>query len=811
MLKSYFILALRNLRKRKVYSFINIAGLSIGMAVCLVILKYVDFELSYDRFHENAEQIYRTTKSGYQNGEYRGTAIISGYAEGPSLLADIPEVKTYVRTHPMYGGAVVTYHGEGEPRIFFEENMQFADSVFFDVFTYQAAAGDLASALDDPNSVVLTKETAEKYFGAGEEAVGKTLQVSGGWADWDYTVTAVLEEVPQNSHFTFDFIFPIHNILQGNQYKQDDGWGWNNFVTYVQLHPGVDLKAMEAKFPAFIDKYLGENLAASNSRVELKLQPILDIHLSPGLDYESSATINPNAIYFFIVISIFILAIAWINYINLSTARAMERGREVGIKKALGVFRKQLVSQFFFESILVNFIGVVAAVLIAVGLLPILETIVGKELAFNFGDYRFWLILAIMFVVGSVVSGAYPAFVLSSFKTVEVIKGKVERMTGGFSLRKVLVVFQFAASLILIAGTFAIYRQVVYMQNQDKGLTMEQMLIVKGPKVVEGEGRKDRLITLKRELSEIPGVRGVATSGAIPGGGYNWGTGIRKDGAPRESELNGSIVWIDPDFVPTYGITVLAGRNFNPAIRSDMESVLINEASLKAYGLGDPEQALSERLILGGGDTVAILGVLKNYHWNSLKTEHTPWLFRADTISSHDFSILLSGGSMNETISKVEAAYKDAFAGNPFDYRFLDDFFNSQYQAERQFAKIFSLFAALAIFIACLGLWGLASFTTTLKLKEIGIRKVLGASAASIVSLLSWQFFKLVLIASLIAIPLTWYGIDSWLSGFAFRTALAWDLFVVPVAILSFLALGTVSLQIIRGANVNPAKVLRAE
>lgn len=811
MFKSYFTLAVRNLRKRKVYSFINIAGLSIGMAVCLVILKYVEFELSYDRFHENAEQIYRTTKSGYQNGEYRGTAIISGYAEGPSLLADIPEVKAYVRTHPMYGGAVVTYHNEGDPRIFFEEDMQFADSVFFDVFTYPSAAGDLSSALDDPNSVVLTKEMAEKYFGPGEDAVGKTLQVSGGWADGEYTVTAVLEEVPQNSHFVFDFIFPTHNLLQGNQYTQDNGWGWNNFVTYIQLHPGVDMKALEAKFPAFIEKYFGENLAQSNGRVELKLQPILDIHLSPGLDYESSATISPNAVYFFIIISIFILAIAWINYINLSTARAMERGREVGIKKALGVFRKQLVSQFFFESILVNFIGVVAAVLIAIGLLPVLETIVGKELAFDFADYRFWLILAIMFVVGSLVSGAYPAFVLSSFKTVEVIKGKVERMTGGFSLRKVLVVFQFAASLILIAGTFAIYRQVVYMQNQDKGLTMEQMLIVKGPKVVEGEGRKDRLITLKRRLEEIPGVRGVATSGAIPGGGYNWGTGIRKDGAPREAEQTGSIVWIDPDFVPTYGITVLSGRNFNPAIRSDMESVLINEASLKAFGLSDPEQALSERLILGGGDTVAILGVLKNYHWNSLKTEHTPWLFRADTISSHDFSILLSGGSMNETISKVEAVYKEAFAGNPFDYHFLDDFFNSQYKAERQFAQIFSLFAVLAIVIACLGLWGLASFTTTLRLKEIGIRKVLGASAGSIVSLLSWQFFKLVLIASLIAIPLTWYGIDSWLSSFAFRTALAWDLFVVPVAILSFLALGTVSLQIIRGAGVNPAKVLRAE
>jgi putative ABC transport system permease protein len=814
MLKSYFTLALRNLRKRKVYSFINIAGLSIGMAVCLVILRYVDFELSYDRFHENAEQIYRTTKSFYQNGEYRGTGIISGYAEGPLLRADLPEVKTYVRTHPMYGGAVVTYQGDGEPVVFFEEDMQFADSTFFDVFTYAAEAGDLGSALDDPNSVVITREMADKYFGPGADAVGKTILVSGGWANGNYTATAVLKEVPQNSHFVFDMIFPIHNLLQNPQYTNDDGWGWNNFVTYIQLHPGVDVKGLETKLAAFIEKYRGQSLAESNSKLELKLQPILDIHLSPGLDYESSATISPSAIYFFIIISIFILAIAWINYINLSTARAMERAREVGIKKALGVFRKQLITQFVFESILVNFIGVAAAVLVAIGLLPVVEGIVGKELAFDFSDYRFWLILVIMFTVGSLVSGAYPAFVLSSFKTVEVIKGKIENVTGGFSLRKALVVFQFAASLILIAGTFAIYRQMVYMRNQNKGLTMEQMLIVNGPKVVDGERKRitERLITLKRSLSEIPGVVGVTTSGAIPGGGYNWGTSIRRDGAPREEDQTGSIVWIDPDFVPTYGITMLAGRNFNPAIRSDMESVLINEASVKAFGLGDPEAALSQRLVLGGGDTVNILGVLKNYHWNSLKTEHTPWLFKADTIASRHFSLLLGGGTpINEIVKKVEDTYKEAFPGNPFDYQFLDDFFNTQYKAEQQFAQIFGFFAVLAIFIACLGLWGLASFTTALKLKEIGIRKVLGASAGSIVSLLSWQFSRLVLIASVIAIPLTWYGIDSWLNNFAFRTKLAWDLFVVPMAILSLLALGTVSVQIIRGASVNPARILRTE
>jgi len=811
MFKNFFTLAFRNLMKRKVYSFINIFGLAIGVAVCLVILNYVDFELSYDSYHKNAENIYRTTTTSYRNGELRGTSPLSGYAQGPALLADIPEVKTYVRTHPMYGGAVVSYKKEGtDPQSFKEDNIQFVDSTFLDVFTYTALHGDLNTALDDPTSIVITRKMADRYFGNAEDVLGKTLQVSGGWSDGDYQVTAVIEDVPQNSHLNFDFLIPIHKLLTNGQYQNDNGWGWYNFITYVELHPHTDSKTVEGKLPAFIDKYEGKELAESNSKNVLNLQPIRSIHLNPGYVNDSSPTVGMNTIYFFIVISIFILAIAWINYINLSTARAMERAREVGIKKSIGAIRSQLVTQFLSESVLVNFLGVTLAVLMAILLLPLLGEIVGKDFAFNFSDPRFWLVLFGLFLAGSLISGAYPAFVLSSFNVTEVLKGKSDKIGGGFSLRKVLVVFQFASSLMLIAGTFAIYRQMNFMRHQDKGLTMDQMLIVNGPKIVQPETARSRMISLKNELKELHGVQGVTTSGAIPGGGYNWGTSMRRDGALQEEGKTGSVVWIDPDFITTYGITVLAGRSFNPEIRSDMESVLINEAALTAFGLGTPENALKERIIVGG-DTTAIVGVLKNYHWNSLKTEHAPWLFKADTISWRAFSIHLDGKNMNETIGAVEAKYKEAFPGNPFDYYFLDDFFNKQYKDDQQFGKIFSLFAMLAIVIACLGLWGLASFTTTQKLKEIGIRKVLGASVSSIMTLLSWQFFKLVLIASVIAIPITWYGIDSWLGSFAFRIGLQWDMFVVPVVILMLLALGTVSLQILRGANINPAKILRSE
>jgi len=814
MLKNYFTLAIRNLLKRKMYSFINIFGLAIGISVCLVILKYVDFELSYDRFHANAETIYRITNTYYQQGESKGTGIISSFALGPSMQSDLPEVKTFIRTHPMYGGAVASYKKKsGDAVIFREENMQFADSTFFDVFTYESINGNLSNAMDKPNSVVITKKIAEKYFGTAAEALGKIFQISGGWADGDYEVTSVIENNPENSHFTFDFIFPIHNLLKGNQYQHDDGWGWNNFVTYVQLHSNTKVSSLQEKMTAFVEKYRGKDMAKYGFKLVYNFQPILDIHLTPGYKYESNATTSVDTIYFFIIISVFILAIAWVNYINLSTARAIERAREVGIKKAIGAFKHQLISQFLFESVLINFLGVVIAILLALFLLPVLGNIVGKNLVFDFSDYRFWVIIFGLLTIGSIVSGAYPAFFLSSFSITRVLKGGAEKVGGGFTLRKALVVFQFASSLILIAGTFAIYRQVMFMRNQDKGLTMEQMLIVDGPKVLSWQNpkqTKQQLITFKHELQKINGVVSVTTSGAIPGGGHNWGTSMRKEGAQLEENKNGRVVWVDPDFINTYGITVLAGRSFNPEIKSDMESVLVNEAALQTFGLGTPEEALKERIVLGD-DTVAILGVLKNYHWESLKTEHSPWLFKADTISTQKFSLHFASGNMHNTITEAEKIFRNTFPGNPFDYYFLDDFFNKQYKGEQQFAKIFSLFAALAIVIACLGLWGLASFTTSQKLKEIGVRKVLGASVTNIVTLLSWQFLQLVLIASAIAIPLTWLGIDKWLSGFAFRIGLQWDLFVVPVVVLGLISLITVSVQIFRGANINPAKVLKSE
>jgi putative ABC transport system permease protein len=768
--------------------------------------------LSYDSFHQHASSIYRTTTASYRNGEFRGAFPLSGYAQGPALLQELPEVKTFVRTHPTYGSIVITNkNGSGQPVSFREEGLQFVDSTFFRIFTYTPLLGQLKSALDRPGTIVLTRSMADKYFGKDSDPIGEVLSINGGWS-FEAEVTAVIGDVPGNTHFPFDFAMNIHDLLQTPQYKEDDGWGWSNFVTYVQLHPNVDLTSIPPKLEALVEKYQGENLASSNTKEIITLQPVTNVHLEPGLSEEQSPTVSRSSIYFFVIISLFILAIAWVNYINLSTARAMERSREVGIKKAVGAFKTQLMFQFLFESVIVNLLGVVLAVGLAAALMPVLAGIVDKNIAIDFSDPRLWMVMVGLLLAGSFVSGAYPALVLSSFKVSAVIKGESVSQ-GGFSLRKALVVFQFVASLVLIAGTFAVYRQLNFMRDEDKGLAIDQMLVIKGPNIMEGERaeRRERFTTLKNEYAKIPGVMSVSTSATIPGGGFNWGTGMRRSGTQPEENRGGNVTWVDPDFISTYGIELLSGRTWNPEIESDFEAALINEATATIFGLGDAENALQEKMIVGG-DTVNILGVLKNYHWTSLKNEHGPILLFPTKITSSCYSLHLSkGADYQSIIGSAEEVYKNSFPGNPFDYYFLDDFFDLQYKSDQQFGKIFTVFSLLAISIACLGLFGLASFTTTQKLREISIRKVMGASVSSIVVLLSRQFIALVLIASVIAVPLIWYGLDTWLDTFAFRIGLGWDLFVIPMTLLTVIALLTVGMQIVKGANTNPAQILRTE
>jgi putative ABC transport system permease protein len=795
MLQNYLKITLRNLNKRRAYSFINIFGLAVGVAVCLVIGKYVEFETSYENFHANGKNIYRVVSSFYTDGPKDS---YTGYDLGPSLLSDVPEIKRFARNHG--NSTVVSFiNDQGKEVRFYEPKVLVADSTFLEMFTFKFIYGN-STALYNPSSIVLTKSVAIKYFGH-TNAIGKEIKLHDNWPGL-YIVSAVIEDVPVNSHFEFGAIMPMHNLLQSEYYRNANA-RWDNFQTYIETYDKSNRANLEGKIPAFIKKYKGEDKAI-NAKSKLQFQPLQDIHYSPDLERQGSYR---TRIYFFVLIAI--LIIAWINYINLATARAMERAREVGVKKALGVLRTQLISQFIFESVLVNFLSVLLAIALAWLALPLLNSMVGRSFILDFAQPQLWLLLFILFLVGSLAAGFYPAFVLSSFKTTEIIKGKISKSTSGLSLRNGLVVFQFASSLLLIVGTFAVYRQVTFMHGQEKSFNTEQVMILRGPEVAERDGLDKRMIAFKNELSQIASINKVATSFNVPAKEPSMSSSIRKLGNPIEANRIGNSYWIDPNFMELYKIPLVTGKFWDERIESEMKQLIINEEAVKIFQLGTAEEALKEKLILLG-DTFSILGVVKNHHWHSVKQTHLPMVFRAENISATNISIQLNG-NMPQAIDRIKQKYQSAFSGEIFSYYFLDDSYNKQYESEQQFGKLFSAFSVLAVLIGCLGLWGLASFTTIHRLKEISIRKVLGASINSILFLLTKQFLKPLLISSLVAFPLVWFGISTWLDQFPYRISLSVDLFLIPLLILVAIALLTISVQTMRSATTNPVNSLKNE
>ena len=810
MLYNHFKLIIRNLVKQRSFSLINILGLAIGMSVCLVILQYVEFELSYDNFHKDKDRVYRTITSSYTNGEHRGDFPLSGYAQGPSMKQDYPEVESFCRIHPQYGGAVVSANRNGQELLFHEESMYYVDSTFFSHFTFALEAGDHSTALSQPMSIVITREIADKYFGEDSDPIGEYLTLSGGWTEGLYTVTGVLEHLVENSHLEFDFLLSIHDLLEKGQYQNDNGWGWSNFVTYVKLYKGSSAKELEQKLPEFVTKYEGESLAETNSEYIIKFQPVTDIHLSSELSEELASTGSSSTVYAFGIIAIFILIIAWVNYINLSTSRAPERSKEVGIKKVVGASKGQLITQFLLESVLINICAAVIALVLAWFLLPLLGELIGKTLSLNMlEEFNFWLAFILILLTGSLFSGLYPAFVLSSFKPASILKSN-RSGTGSSFLRKALVIFQFGASLALIAGTLTVYKQISHMRNQDLGMSLEQVMVVNGPRVIEeGIKRRDIFNGLKNDLIKLPFVKGVASSTTVPGGGFNWGSSFRKLGDDPDQEKPGNVTWVDADFISTYKFEFIAGRNWDPESQSDQESVIINEVALTTFGLGDAENALTE-FILIGGDTAGIIGVLKDFHWSSPKTVREAVLLAPTPSSSRFYSIRLETDDLKGSISEIQRLYNNHSPGNPFDYFFMDDFFNKQYKADMQFGKIFGIFSLLAVFVGCLGLFGLVSYTVVQKTREIGIRKVLGADVTNIVLMLSKQFVILVVIASFIVLPILYFGMIKWLSGYAFPISIGWELVVFPVLVLMTITIFTVSLETVKAAIANPVKSIRS-
>lgn len=802
MIKNFFLIALRNIFKHKIFSFINIFGLAIGIAASLLIFQYARFELSYDRFEANASRIYRIQLDRYNQGKLSTQWAAGAAGIGPIVKDAFPEIESLARLRTTNG--VVTYKDQE----FREEHLYFANDNFLPMFSYPALAGSINGALKDVFTAVLTTSAAKKYFGA-EDPIGKMIRLNKSDL---YKITAVVPDAPANTHLKFNILLSF-STFEKRHPEIATTVDWDGFFAYLQLRPGADPKQLEKKIAGLVQTKWGDEMKKDQWGMVFHLQPLPDIHLTSHYMHEAETNGDGKAVYFLLIIAVFIIAIAWINYINLATARSMERAKEVGIRKTLGSLRRQLIIQFLFESFLINTLAVILAFILITLCLPAFNAIAGKSLTLGLlTTGSFWFNLSVLFVTGTILSGLYPAFVLSSFKPISVLKGKLAATTHGSLLRQSLVVIQFMASVLLMVGTFTVYRQLHYMQHQDLGVQTSQTLVLKGPNILDST-YDNKLTNFRTEVLRIPGISQVTASTEVPGRKVGWNAGgIRLVGADETQSRQYRVIGIDYDFLDAYGLKLLKGRNFSRAMGTDTSAVIFNEAAVHQLGFTTPEQALDKHIEFWGKQ-YSIVGVVTNHHQESLREAYDAHIFRLIPDANDYYSIKLTGNSdgWTNSVASVKQQYKAFFPNNPFDYFFLDDQIAEQYKADRQFGQTFSLFAGLAIFVSCLGLLGLASFVTSQRTKEIGIRKIVGAPVPSILVLLTRDFLRPILLAFLLATPITWYVLEAWLNNYAFRISLTPWLFIGPIALILTVALLTITTQTLRAATASPVKSLRSE
>ena len=807
MLYSYFRTAFRSLLKNKAFSLLNVLGLAIGMACCMIIFQYVTYEKSYDKFHRHYENLYRVQYNYYQNGNniFRCAAAVP--AVGPAMKENFPEIVDYAIAFPDQG--IVT---NGDIK-FREERVQVATNSWLTMFDWEVLRGDANTALDGPKKMVLTESTAKKYFGDADP-LQQQLRFNNGFLDGDYLITAIVRDVPSNSHVKFDVLISHSTMHELTNNQSVTSWGWYDHNTYVQLAEGTDPKAFDQKFQTYLEDLRADIFADRNILQEFPLQPITDIHLNSNLLQESEPEENGDAqsVYFLGILAIFILVIAWVNYINLASAKSMERAKEVGVRKVLGAYKGQLIRQFIVESVVVNLLSALVSVGIAALVIPYFNDLTGSPLSlgliFNSGT---WLIVVAVFLVGAFLSGLYPAFVLSSFRPIVVLKGKIASSGGGALLRKGLVTFQFLASVFLIAGTLIVYKQLEYLKGQDLGFDLKQTLVLQGPSVVPVDSLYNSYVkSFKNEVLRLPAVSGFTTASNVPGDEIYFTRGVKRAEEPQSEFKTMYNVAMDYEYVPTYDIKLLSGRNLDQGFQTDTAAVLLNLAGVKFLGFESAEDAVGKKVTHLGIDK-EVIGVLDNYNQMSLKDEVAPIIYFLQEINGSFFSLKLQAENTSQVAEAVQATWDRFFPGNPMDYFYLDSFFNRQYEKDDQFGTVFSIFSVLAIIVSCLGLFGLSAFSALQRTKEIGIRKVLGASVPNILMLLSREYFMLILVAVVLGVPLTFLVMSSWLDNFAYRTDIGWMVFAVSAVIVLTVALFTVSFQTLKSARANPSNTLRYE
>ncbi len=807
MYKSYFIVAWRNILKSKSYTTINIVGLSIGISACILIALYVQFELSYDRFNEKADRIYRVNNE-IKIGDNHMDLAVSNALFGETAMHDLPQVENYTRLM-WYGGLLIKKDNENIR----EGMVGWADASLFDVFSLNMISGNPKTALTEPNSIVITESIAKKYFGT-TDAAGQTLVINN---TENRKVTGVIKDVPSNCHFPFQLFIPT---VEHPQSKENNWAGGQNWNTYLLLKPGTDANALVPELKKMLDhnlepqlkKYINKSLAEFNSQgdyFKVSLTPLVDIHLYSDRIAELFGSGDIRYVYVFSAIGLFILLIACINFMNLATARSAKRSREVGVRKVLGSVRQSLINQFLTEAMLTTAFAIVLAYAITWLCLPYFVELTEKGIDKNIlTSPEVLMALASLLLVVGFLTGIYPAFYLSSFQPVAVLKGSTGAGFKKSFFRNSLVVFQFSASVILIVGTVIIYLQLDYIRKKDIGYNRDQVLIINNTRSLE---QKEQ--TFKNELLQIAGVQKVAVSGYLPVNYTRNNDSFFPSPTMDTKDAISMQIWdIDENYISTMDMKIVAGRNFLADMKTDSSGLILNEAAAKFLGNKDILNKSLYRFTddTGASEELHIIGVVKDFNFSSLREQVKPLAF-SHRNSSGSISLKINTADTQNILSQIKTKWQAVSSGLPLEYSFMDDDFNQHYTGDRKIGELFTIFAVLAIFIACLGLFGLATFIAEQRTKEIGIRKVLGANVTGITALLSKDFIRLVMIAILIATPLAYYCMDKWLQAFAYRIDIQWWVFIVSGVLVTLIALVTVSFQAIRTALMNPVNSLRSE
>jgi putative ABC transport system permease protein len=797
MLNNYFTIALRSLLRQKGYSAITIVGLAVGISSCLLLWLYVSNELQYDKQHANADRIYRLTSTMTLSGQ---TSVLarSSYMLGHMLKKDYPEVEEFARIITLNKQPV--WH---EDKVFQYEHLWFADASIFKVFSYTFLEGNPATALAEPNTVVITDEVAKTYFGTASGVLGKTLQFTKS----AYKITGVVKNVPHSSHFVWDMLLSQASMPKPLVEKLEFDWFLMAQFTYVLFRDANKRAGFEAKLAQVHDKYVVPFLQANQvqGNVTYNLQALPEIHFDSTLQFDRAERTNKSYLTVLSIVGLFILVVASINYMNLSTARSLKRAKDVAVRKTIGAKRLHLMGQFIGESIMLTGVAVVLAVGLAELLLPTFNSLTAKTLHFPFTVEFVGLLLGLIVVVG-VASGSYPALYLSGFRPVEVLKSLRAPKGGAATVRKTLVVVQFSISIVLIIATSVVFLQMRFMKNQDLGFAKEHVLMIKVP--TQDSTMQNRLQLLKNELLRSGTITKVAGATNIPGTTFDQMLHVVQHGTARE-ERPINIVAVDEDFLPMMGITIAKGRGFSREFPSDKErGFVINEAAARQYGWKNPVGLGIEN---GGGYAGEIIGVVKDFHFTSLHSPIEPLVIVLARNTPQYIVTKVRAENIAASIGAIEVAWKQFLSRYPLEYSFLDEHFNKQYRAEERLQTVFLYFASVTVVIACLGLLGLAAYSAEQRLKEISIRKVLGASVPSIIGLLSQDFLKLIGLAIVIATPLAYWGASKWLQDFAYRVELSWWVFVWAGALAIAIAFLTVAAQALRAARTNPVQALRSE